>query len=906
MLIDGNWNSPISQTREVINMSNEFEYRVSVIVPVYNQEPYLARCVESLLAQTIDPDEMEILLIDDGSTDASPQMCDDYAKKYRNVRVIHKDNGGLSDARNCGIQNARGKYLMYLDGDDRFLPDTVGPVVDFFDCCYDEVDLVAYPSIILHNGKPTAPHYRYKVLKQTGLYNLEDDCNIYAAITRIEVCVKNKRSDNILFSSNRDFRQEDQKYCTDVILQRMKIGYCAAGGYLYEQQPDGLQQTTFYAYYLFENTMSFWEEEFEKYDKETTPKYLQALYLSDVAWKLKLGMLLPYHYEGKAYEEAVQRVRSLLNRIDSDVIVNHPALDNFQRAFYLQQKTNCKTTVVVTPTNGVELYIDDAEQPWYKRSKIEIILLQSKVRSGNLHIRAFLKSPSFQYGEKPKLIACIKHGGQSEYRDVPLTPSSWNYYNCRTEVNSFWDFEFCLSGDTDSECCFMVLFEGMLLATNFYFMKDAIFSQKNPSRSYFYADGRIFSHLNGTLSIQIQGRRGRLTLPGKIDRSFKGSKKWFLTRKIVRCLKAHKRRIWLYHDCHGVEKNNAYYQFTHDYAIHDGVERYYVINDDLTKVSHLFTNEQKKHLVRFGSKRHKLLFLMAEKIITAYVERNNWVPYCDESYRAFRDLFNADVVYLQHGILHSHQPWKYSLDRLLIDKEVVSSKYEVENLTQNYGFGLHNLIQAGMPRYDIIDQNAPAQRKILVAPSWRKYLIRQKADGQWNPVEKIFANSVFYKELIAFLNNPHLIDLLNQYDYTLELKLHPIFAEFYEPLFQFASPRVSLAKDSVNESEYSVFVSDFSSYRFDFVYLKRAIMYFFPDYDMFKSGMADYRETDLPLDGQFGDLAIRADEATVILQGILENDGKPKDIYLRQMNGFFLHEDNGQCDRIYHALMKSL
>ena len=103
---------------------------ISVIVPVYNVEKYLRKCVDSILNQTYA--DFELLLVDDGSTDGCPQICDDYAARDSRVRVIHKSNGGLISARNEGILAARGDYVCILDGDDwalenmlQFIHDTV-------------------------------------------------------------------------------------------------------------------------------------------------------------------------------------------------------------------------------------------------------------------------------------------------------------------------------------------------------------------------------------------------------------------------------------------------------------------------------------------------------------------------------------------------------------------------------------------------------------------------------------------------------------------------------------------------------------------------------------------------------------------------------------------------------------
>ena len=95
---------------------------ISVIVPVYKVERYLARCVDSILNQTYG--NLEVILVDDGSPDNSGAICDDYARKEPRIRVIHKENGGLSSARNAGIEIARGEYFGFVDSDDWIEPDT--------------------------------------------------------------------------------------------------------------------------------------------------------------------------------------------------------------------------------------------------------------------------------------------------------------------------------------------------------------------------------------------------------------------------------------------------------------------------------------------------------------------------------------------------------------------------------------------------------------------------------------------------------------------------------------------------------------------------------------------------------------------------------------------------------------
>lgn len=88
----------------------------SIIVPVYNVEPYLHQCVNSVISQSYQ--NYELILVDDGSPDDCPKLCDEFALNYQNVRVIHKKNGGLADARNAGLRDAEGQYILFLDSDD--------------------------------------------------------------------------------------------------------------------------------------------------------------------------------------------------------------------------------------------------------------------------------------------------------------------------------------------------------------------------------------------------------------------------------------------------------------------------------------------------------------------------------------------------------------------------------------------------------------------------------------------------------------------------------------------------------------------------------------------------------------------------------------------------------------------
>ena len=97
--------------------------KVTIIIPVYNTEQYLGECIDSVLRQTLN--DIEIVIVDDGSTDSSGKIADEYAVAYHNLTVIHQENQSQGGARNTGLYVAQGKYIQYLDSDDVLFPETL-------------------------------------------------------------------------------------------------------------------------------------------------------------------------------------------------------------------------------------------------------------------------------------------------------------------------------------------------------------------------------------------------------------------------------------------------------------------------------------------------------------------------------------------------------------------------------------------------------------------------------------------------------------------------------------------------------------------------------------------------------------------------------------------------------------
>lgn len=870
---------------------SDFEYKVSVIVPVYNVEQYLRDCLDSLLAQTIDHDQMEVLLINDGSTDNSLAICEEYAELFSCFKLFSKENEGLSATRNYGIERAKGKYLMYIDSDDMFTPETVKAVTDFFDTVYDEVDLVTYLDQPYRNGVRMKPHFRYNYLKKSGVYDLKK--YPFICQTRVNICVKNLHGRNPLFDTTPNFRHEDQEYNNRILAKKGKIGYCDKGEYKYIRNDTSIMAVYMYPMYIFDTTMKYYESLFDQYNNTEVPEYLQAMFIHDMSWKIKESVLFPYHFSGKEYDNAMHRIVNILDKINDWLILNHPSADAFHKHFFLNMKSNARNTVVMPANKMVSVYKNGL--CLYSTEKFEIILNKIRVDCNKFQLLGFLKSQLFNYIEAPKIEAVVtRSDGSVENVDLDLFLSSWSWYKTKEQTNYFYGFYFNYNADELCSFYIQVIVDGIRYNTYYWFMPTAPYSNKIKRYEAIFSQYKVVFNKN-VFSVEkipqseLKNMRKLATIKNRP--SLYGIR----SEADSMCSK----EIWLYYDCRGVKKDNGYYQFIHDLGKNDGIERFYInANDEVTDI---FDNKQRQRVVKFGSIKHKILYVAASKIITAYVEDKNINPFEADENEYVTDILNFEIIYLQHGILHAHLPWKYSPGRVNCDKVVISSYFEKENFTKTYNFPSEALIECGMPRFDHIDKNAEPSNRILFAPSWRNYLIGEAVGNEWTLTEGKFLKSDYFQVFNDFLNSPELEHILEENDLYLDFKIHPIFAPYLQ-FFDRLNSRVSFAGSSVKDEEYAAFITDFSSFVFDFVYLKRPIMYFVPDMPQFKSGMNQYRELDLPFEKAFGNLVTDVESAVEELSRIIEEGLVPNQIFKERMDIFYLPLENCS-EKLYQYLM---
>lgn len=206
---------------------------LSIIIPIYNVADSLRRCVDSVLAQRIS--DCELLLVDDGSTDESGRIADEYATKHANILCFHKPNGGLSDARNFGLQHAVGRYVTFVDSDDEVAADTYAPLLDTL-AKHAEYDIIEFPML----QKPGLPD---ETLFCPGEHVFDDalDWLAYKGTEHCWVCnkiFKRELFDNVRFPIGKKF--EDMLTHIELIKQRPCIRTVNYGRYIYHYNAEGI------------------------------------------------------------------------------------------------------------------------------------------------------------------------------------------------------------------------------------------------------------------------------------------------------------------------------------------------------------------------------------------------------------------------------------------------------------------------------------------------------------------------------------------------------------------------------------------------------------------------------------------------------------------------------------------
>ena len=252
--------------------------KISIIVPVYNVENHIRVCVESILAQNYE--SFELILVDDGSKDNSGILCDEYAAIDSRVKVIHKENGGVSSARNAGLQQAKGEWIMYVDGDDWIDPEMMTEMIAVAE--RDGADFIIGNLRFVCEGNN---HWEYEM----NDWNDDKKYSLNKYISRVWTSVCGCMAKKELYDSHKLRSPEGISYCEDfhlavrICYYSQKVVHINKSYYNYRQQPLSIvhnmnRKTEADEQWVYQDTIRFFKEQgvYEDYRKVMSWRVLKS------------------------------------------------------------------------------------------------------------------------------------------------------------------------------------------------------------------------------------------------------------------------------------------------------------------------------------------------------------------------------------------------------------------------------------------------------------------------------------------------------------------------------------------------------------------------------------------------------------------------------------------------------
>ncbi len=831
-------------------------FKISVVIPVYKAYDYLAKCLDSVINQSLSfEDNIELILINDGSPDNSEEICLSYQKMYSdNIIYLKQENKGVSSARNNGIKNAHGKYIMFLDSDDYLASNTIEALVTFFDEHYDEVDLVTYPLYYDVYGK-IKKHKRYDVYNGiTGIYDV--NATPYVNQSTINVVVKNEEN-NQLFDTHM-LLQEDQNYCTEMIMKKGKIGFVNEAIYYYRKYDASVSMSRNNPFYCFEDIMNYNEGLLKKYNHNGIPRYIQSLVSNTVKWRVNEDKIYPYHYHHQEYEKAVRRIKKILDQIDVDIIAHMPNTSLLVKTYLLSLKG-------IKPhlkKNNEHFIIAANKEIIDEFDSISCMIDHLIVFKSSLKLVATFTKPLF-LDDMPE-VYLVKMTSDGVKKDKITLREDNHSYIKNINLAPLYGFTIDIPLQGVKKLSLEVITKEGTLPVKFVIGK---FASKIKNNYYFQV-----SILDDTIEVKKSHKLNNLFYNLKKMRScsLRG-----VGYRLLTLMYNHKKDICLYYD-NGTEF--LYDDFLEVTNKDDNIKRYYLY-DEKDKTIIL-----SKNMLKFGSLKHKVLFLMANQLITTDYHRT-FSPFGMMT-KKYEDLFHYQLIYHPISINHITNLSELSRECSEIDKWVISSSFEKELLLHKYHFQLADLIISKIE----VNQHNEDKNNIILDLDYRAYLIGEEINGKRLPKDDAFINSSYFKELFSFFHNPKLNTFLKQKSLTLIFKLDTRFW-CYRKYFELEGLSAIKLTDKYQLTNKDIFITDFNNKQFKAAANGIPIIYFLPDEAEFKAGLHDFSRLDLPYDKAFGPLCKTGDELFDALYILSKKHFKVDPLHQKIINDTFITKD---------------
>ena len=891
---------------------NEFEKLdedkvFSVVMACYNAENYLDETINSLLGQSFSfGSNIQLILVDDGSTDKTAEICLKYQNQYpNNIIYLHQKNQGQGAARNLGLKYVKGKYINFLDSDDKFSGNTFYSVYEFFEKHYDKIDFVSVPIFFFDKAVGQHPlNYKFEEDKIIDLNKNWD----YPQLSSSSAFFKKELFDNYSFKT--DFvNSEDSLMINKMLIDNPIYGVVKDAIYWYRKRTNDAStidsSTSKKDFYI--DRLKRYFKELINYSKEkygNVVKFIQYMIVYDLQWMLIVEDVSEI-LTTEEIKEVYIHIQDILSEIEDEVILS--LRDDKVNISYHMLATKYAT---VNVNLNKEVHYENIHSNYNnniagvycentlidKLDKHRLWLDIIEIKGNTLYISGFLMS---FFDDEDVKIEIAKNGKIYPTTTVYYHNNSKKFLNCSLESQFNFDCEIPLENKENSKVEIYARFIGKNSDETSKWKLPIGFADyaRMSELSNYSICGNYFLKFNDNdfyISRYNYFKMIKSEIPILL-RVLKRKESYYTSILFFRFVYLllypfyRKKRIWLFMDRQENADDNAEHLYKYAVTQKDNIKKYFTVSDefgDFTRLSNL------PNVLEFYSIKQRLVYLFAEKIISSHPDENILNPFMGKNVKSYSGLINSDKIFLQHGVTKDNvSSWLHKSDKNLKLITTVSDAERKSFLDPGYNYD-ENIIQTlGFPRFDNLKTNEKTKRQILIAPSWRTDL--------HNMTIKYIMDSDYFKTINSLINNKTLISIAEKYNYKIIFKPHPMvygYVDLFETNEYVTIDEKTTYQELFKDSD--LLITDYSSIAFDFSYMKKPIIYYQHDNDYnFKEGYFKYKTMG------FGEVI--TDENILIgkIEEYLKNDCKMEEIYTKRVNSFYKYNDKNNCKRVYDATL---
>ena len=887
-----------------------YKYKFTIVMPVYNVEEFIDEAVQSVIDQEIGIENIQLLLIDDGSSDNSGEICDKYAKLYpNNIFAVHKSNGGLSSARNAGLDLTEGKYVTFTDPDDILNSNALSEVWSFFEAHYDETDITAI-KLMYFDGKRGNHYLNYKFSKENRVENLREnwDCPHMSVASAF---IKSEAIGDLRFDNRLSFA-EDGLFSQTIIMNKQTIGLVSSTQYNYRIRLTGsnsliqgsANNPKWYLPTLKYYHMHLISEARNRFGY--IPKYLQMVLMYELQWRFKRAVLSTGVLTEEEEQEYYNLICDIAKNIDDDVIDAQRYIWRDIKLFVMSLKYDRRAPDIVPAEDDGDLLIQYSDVVSYKISNNTVNFDFVDLEDNKLTVEGYTLIPIL--GDKDIKIEVLVDGTvvphkhfQREIFDISLTN--------RLQENYSFSATFDLNKKVNChkiQVAIVIDGKSVVLKKHVY-RQHVRFNHKNPS-SYMYKDGwKIYGDNKNAIVAKHCGFVKHICAEFAFAKSMFKSKR-FKKVPLFRAYYAFRKMfkvkpIWIITDrpTQGGDNGEALYKYMLEN--HKEINTYFILAKDAPDFERL---AETGNVLAKGSYKHKINILLSDFVISSHAENDIFNPF-GKTANGYRDILcGKKRIFLQHGITKDDvSNWLNRFSKNF-SGFICAAKPEYESmLDEKYFYDENKIWLTGFPRFDLLESNA--HKHIAIMPTWRKYLC-----DKWDPKTDIwklmpgFCDSTYYKFYNGLINNERLINAAKKYGYKIDFFPHPNLQPHID-LFEKSDTVNFIRKGASYTQVYNhsaLAITDYSSAIFDFAYLRKPLIYTHFDSEEFFAGEHVYTKGyfEYERDG-FGEVEYDLDSTVNRIIEYMENGCELKPKYRERIDNFFAFNDKNNCQRVYDKII---